>query len=219
MLFASPPDKDLEWSNKGVEGCFRFINRVWRLINKYQGLYSKEINLDGVNFNETLKGIRIELHRTIKIVTYDIHERMQYNTAIARMMELVNTVYKTSEDDILSPEGKIVISEVFSKLVPLLAPFVPHIAEEMWELLGYTEMIINYPWPDYIEELTTRDEIEIVFQVNGKIRSKVKAPYDISKSEMEKMALADNRIIELTDNKEIKKVIIVPGKLVNIVVK
>jgi leucyl-tRNA synthetase len=217
MLFASPPDKDLEWSEKGVEGCFRFLNRVWRLVDKYKDIYLH--NGKSFDMNDVLKGLRSELHRTVKAVTIDIGERMQYNTAIARMMELINAVYKVSEDDLNTDSGRMVLSEIFSKLIPMLAPYVPHIAEEMWEMLGQKDTVVLHPWPGYLEKLTAKDLIEIVFQINGKIRSKAMVSSDISKEDMEKTALADERIAELIKGKEIKKAIVVPGKLVNIVVK
>ncbi len=230
MLFASPPDKDLDWSDKGVEGCSRFISRVWRIVQKYGDIYTPGVGLaEGgaqlkdlmarLNEKKSLRVLLIETHRTVKIVTFDIKERMQYNTAIARMMELINLLYQTDEKELRTPEGATVISDVFNRLIPMLSPFVPHVAEEMWEMLGNREMLVNHPWPGYVEELSVRDETEIVFQVNGKIRSKANVPTDISKDEMEKLALDDERIKEFTTGKEIKKVIVVPGKLVNIVVK
>jgi len=230
MLFASPPDKDLDWSDKGVEGCYRFISRVWRIVHKYKDLYKpgvqledgdarvKEI-LDRLAEKKALRSLLIELHRTVKIVSFDIRERMQYNTAIARMMELINLLYQADEKELDTPEGEIVISDIFNKLIPMLSPFVPHVAEEMWEMLGNTAMLVAHPWPGFVEELSVRDEIEIVFQVNGKIRSKANVPQDISQDEMKKMALSDARVGEFTSGKEIMKVIAVPGKLVNIVVK
>jgi len=219
MLFASPPDKDLDWSDKGVEGSFRFLNRIWRIVEKYKNLYMAETNFDGLNLSNPLKNLRTVLHGTTKKVTTDIKDRMQYNTAIARMMELVNEIYRTNEDEINSPEGRMVISEIFNTLPPMLSPFVPHVAEEIWERLGNRELLINYPWPNYIDELTLKDEKEIVFQINGKVRSRAKVPSDISKDDMEKTALADQKIKNLTSGKEIRKTIVVPGKLVNIVLK
>ena len=144
---------------------------------------------------------------------------MQYNTAIARMMELVNALYQVDEKEFGTPAGRQVISEVFTKLLPMLSSFVPHVAEELWEMLGNAPFLYHQPWPAYVEELTLRDEIEIVFQVNGKIRSKEQAPASITKEEMEKMALDDPRVKDFIEGKPIVKKIIVPGKLVNIVVK
>lgn len=218
MLFASPPDKDLDWSDKGVEGCFRFINRVWRLVDKYGELYKPEMDVEGMELPKPLRKLRSDLHRTIKIVTHDIEGRMQYNTAIARMMELVNSIYQVEDGDLRTPEGGAVITEVFSKLIPMLSPFIPHVSEEMWESAGNKELLVFQSWPEYSDELARREETEIVFQVNGKIRSRKTVSSDITKEEMEKTALEDERIREYTHEKKIVKVIVVPGKLVNIVV-
>ncbi|MBN2159043.1 MAG: leucine--tRNA ligase [Spirochaetes bacterium] len=219
MLFTAPPQKQLEWSDKGVEGCFRFINRIWRFINRNSGLYVAGGAPEGEQLSPALESIRRELHLTVKAVTYDIQERMQYNTAIARMMELVNALYLVDEKEFSTPEGKAVLSEVFSKLLPMLSPFIPHTAAELWDLLGNWSQLHDLQWPDYIESLAKRDEIEIVFQVNGKIRAKEQVSADISKEEMEKLALAHEKVRELTANKNVKKVIVVPGKLVNIVIQ
>jgi leucyl-tRNA synthetase len=219
MLFAAPPQRDLDWSDKGVEGSFRFVNRVWRIVNKYADLYDKNFSVNNNSISETLKKLRIELHRTIKIVTYDVEERMQYNTAIARMMELTNALYHVDESEFKTDNGKAVISEVLGSFVPMLSPFIPHAAEEMWNILGNKTSLIDESWPSFIEELTKRDEVEVVFQVNGKIRSKVQVSSEISKDDIEQMAKDDDRIKELIENKNIVKVIVVPGKLVNIVVK
>jgi leucyl-tRNA synthetase len=219
MLFTAPPQKQLEWSDKGVEGCFRFIGRIWRLAGRYGHLYTADYRPDGVQLSNALQKARRELHLTVKAVTYDIKERMQYNTAIARMMELVNALYLVDEKEIGSPDGAQVISEVFGKLVPMLSPFIPHAAAELWEILGNTTRLHELPWPDYAELLAKRDEIEIVFQVNGKIRGKEMVNAGISKGEMEKMARDHDKVRDFIEGKNVKKVIVVPGKLVNIVVQ
>lgn len=218
MLFAAPPQKDLDWSDKGVEGGFRFINRVWRFTVKYADLYDKNSDIPGENLPDELKKIRIELHRSVKIITNDTGERMQFNTAIARLMELTNALYQIDDKLWDTPEGKAVISEVFNKMIPMLFPFIPHAAAEMWEILGNSS-IDSVEWPSFEEALTTRGETEIVFQVNGKIRDKVMVPSSITKEEMEKTALENKRINEQIEGKTIVKKIVVPGKLVNIVVK
>lgn len=217
ILFAAPPAKDLDWSDKGVEGSYRFLTRIWRFVSKYADLYSADSRIGTVS--ETLKKIRIELHRTVKIVTSDIEDRMQYNTAIARMMELMNTLNQVPEEEWNKPDGTAVLSEIFSKFIPLLFPFVPHIAEEMWEILGHKESLGTVPWPEFEEVLSRRDEAEIVFQVNGKIRAKINVPADINRADMEKLALSNEKIRDMTEGKEIVKIICVPGKLVNVVVK
>jgi leucyl-tRNA synthetase len=188
-------------------------------VNKHAGLYDKNADPGKSGLDDELKSIRVELHRTVKFVTHDIEERMQYNTAIARMMELINVLYQADEKKFETGAGKAVISEVFGKLVPMLSPFVPHMAEELWELMGNNELLVDAPWPEYDEGLTTRSEMEIVFQVNGKIRAKEMVSSDTTKEEMEKLAREHEKIKELVEGKDIKKVIVVPGKLVNIVAK
>jgi leucyl-tRNA synthetase len=219
MLFAAPPQKDLDWSDKGVEGSFRFVGRVWRFVTRHADKYTARACLDGVDLTPAQKKIRVELHRTVKIVTGDIAEKMQYNTAIARMMELVNALYQTDEKEFENEAGKLVLSEVFDRLIAMLSPFVPHVAEELWQMLGHAEMLVSAPWPGYIEELTRRDEIEIVFQVNGKIRAKEMVAADITREDMESMAKDHPRVKEFIEGGQIVKVVAIPGKLVNIVVK
>ncbi len=219
MLFASPPDKDLDWSDKGVEGSYRFIGRVWRLLGKQQELFIDNSNPDSHQLTPALSKFRKEVHRTVKIVTNDIEERMQYNTAIARMMELVNAWYQFPEEEWASPAGRAVLSEAMEKLLGMLSPFVPHAAEEMWEMLGKKTMLMNHEWPSFRDELAVRDEVELVFQVNGKIRARIMAPADLPQAEMEALARAEERVKEFIAGKQIVKVIAVQGKLVNIVVK
>jgi len=217
MLFAAPPQKDLDWSDKGVEGSYRFINRIWRFLNSHIDLYTTGAEIKEDELTDELKKIRIELHRTIKIVTNDMAVRMMYNTAIARFMELTNGLYQVSEEAWQSAAGRTVLSEIFDSFIPMLNPFIPHVAEEMWENMKRTDLLSDAPWPDFIEALTTRDEIEVVFQVNGKIRAKVEVASDISKEDMEKMAMEHERVKEFIEGKTIRKVIAIPGKLVNIV--
>ena len=219
MLFTAPPHKQLEWSDKGVEGCFRFIGRIWRFVNKYGSLFAADSLPEGAVLSPALQKIRRELHLTVKSVTYDIQERMQYNTAIARMMELVNALYLVDEKEFATREGKQVLSEVFGRLLPMLSPFIPHVAAELWESLGNATSLHDLPWPGHIEALAKRDEIEIVFQVNGKIRGKEMVAAGIAKDEMEKLARENEKVKADIAGKNVKKIIVVPGKLVNIVVQ
>lgn len=219
MLFTAPPHKQLEWSDKGVEGCFRFIGRIWRFVTRYGELYQAGSRCDGVTLGNSLEKARRELHLTVKAVTYDIRERMQYNTAIARMMELVNALYLVDEKELGTDEGSLFISEVFDKLLAMLSPFIPHAAAELWELLGNKTPLHLVSWPAYSESLAKRDEVEIVFQVNGKIRGKEQVSADITKEEMETMARKHEKIKDVIEGKSVKKVIVVPGKLVNIVIQ
>jgi leucyl-tRNA synthetase len=192
---------------------------VWRFITSHKDLYQKGLSPDNFELNPSLKKVRSELHKTIKFVTHDVKDRMQYNTAIARMMEFVNTLYACGEEDYQSEAGRAVISEIFDMFLTILNPFVPHLTEELWEMLGNKDMLVNANWPEFIQELTVDDEVEVVFQVNGKIRSKSRVSASISKEELEKIALDDERIKEFVEGKNIVKVIVVPKKLVNIVAK
>ncbi|MBN1534439.1 MAG: leucine--tRNA ligase [Spirochaetes bacterium] len=217
MLFASPPQKDLDWSDKGVEGSFRFLGRVWRFVTKHAEKYTANRAIDGAALPASLTALRGELHRTVMIVTGDIAERMQFNTAIARMMELTNALYQTDENKLETPQGKEVLSEVFEKLLTMLFPFSPHIAEELWQMLGNTTLLAESTWPSYEEKLTVRQMVEVVFQVNGKIRAKEMASPSLTKEDLEAMAMAHERIKESITGKQVRKVIVIPGKLVNIV--
>jgi leucyl-tRNA synthetase len=218
MLFASPPQKDLDWSDKGVEGSFRFINRVWRFVTSRAGEYGSREPIEQDVLSEPLKKIRIELHRTIKIVTTDVEDRFQYNTAIARLMELTNACYQVPEEEFQTEKGRAVLTELLDGLLGMLAPFTPHLAEELWEMLGHEEMLINHAWPAYMDELTARNEVELVFQVNGKVRAKEMVPSGLDKEELEKLALENERVRQYMEGKEVRKVIAVPDKLVNVVV-
>jgi len=219
MLFASPPQKDLDWSDKGVEGSYRFLNRVWRFMQKNKELYLPGSEVKNDELTSELKKLRVELHRMIKFVSHDIEERMQYNTAIARMMELTNALYAAPEDELKTETGRKVFSEVVDRFIPVMNPFVPHFAEELWKDFGKQNFLADEKWPEFIEELTVRDEIEIVFQINGKIKTKTRVSSDISGEEMKKLAHADPKMAEIIAGKQIVKEIVVPGKLVNIVVK
>ena len=219
MLFAAPPEKDLDWSDKGVEGSFRFVSRIWRFLNKYSDSYVKGADLSGVTLSPALKKVRGEIHRMVKIVSSDIADKAQYNTAIARMMEFVNVLYATDEKEFTTKEGALVLSEVFNMFLPVLNPFTPHVTEEMWEILGNKDLLVDQAWPAYEESLAALDEIEVVFQVNGKIRSKAMVSADITKDALENLALNDEKMKEQLKGKEIVKKIIVPGKIVNFVVK
>ncbi len=216
ILFAAPPERDLEWNDRAVEGCFRFLNRVWRLIYTSKEIISK---VSGeIKYSELTKVdkdlLRIT-HSTIQRVTSDLSERFNFNTAISRIMELVNAAYdyKDKEENI----NPLVLKEAVETIVLTLMPFSPHIAEELWAELGKTELLVKTNWPEVTEEYLAEDEVEVVLQINGKVRDKIKVPADLNKEEMEKFAMDSSRIKELTEGKAIKKVIVVPKKIVNIV--
>jgi leucyl-tRNA synthetase len=217
ILFAAPPERDLEWSEQGVEGSFRFLNRVWRLIEELKNdeiIFSKKI--DQNNLNQADKDLRYVLHSTIKKVYEDIEERFNFNTAISAIMELVNAVYHYKDKEKINRE---LMGEVVETLITLLSCFAPHITEEMWKIIGKKDSVHNQPWPKYDENALKREDKEIVIQINGKVRDKVTLPISASKVEMEKEALNREKIKNMIKGKEILKIIIIPKKLINIVIK
>lgn len=214
ILFAAPVDRDLDWSDQGVEGSYRFLGRVWRIIDTYQQLGASGHH-DSLSKDET--ALRRELHRAIKKVTEDLDGKFNFNTAISTVMELVNTMYqfKDSHDSVQSDLAK----ELVEKLTLLLAPFVPHITEEIWHECGFEGSVHAASWPTYEESALVVDEVEVAVQVNGKVRDKLTVSVSLSKEELEAAAKALPRVQEFTEGKTVVKVIVVPKKLINIVVK
>jgi leucyl-tRNA synthetase len=215
-LFASPPEKDLDWSDQGVEGSARFLNRVWRLFYEHHHLQNVKPLPFGTVLEGDQKSLRQKIHKTIKKVTGDI-ERFHLNTAISAIMELVNEIYASEIKDRTDEISRRVIREAIETVVILLSPFVPHFTEELWEALGNQESIIQIRWPDYDPEAVLEDEILIVIQVNGKLRDRMTLPVSYGEEEVKAWALKSGRIRRLVEGKEIKRVILVPKKLVNIV--
>jgi leucyl-tRNA synthetase len=216
-LFAAPPEKDLEWADKGVDGAYRFLNRLWGIAGK------NRLRIENAPFKiqniTSLKPSALALyrktHQTIKKVTTDIEREYHFNTAIAGMMELMNELSSfepATEDDLA------VFRVALEKLILLLAPFSPHISEELWEAIGNSPSIFEQPWPAWDEEAANEEQIELVIQVNGKLRAKAVIPAGMPDDEIKKIALSDQRIQEVTASKVIQKVLVVKGKLVNIVV-
>ena len=214
ILFAAPVDRDLDWSDQGVEGSYRFLGRVWRIIDTYQQLGTAGPH-DSLSKDET--ALRRELHRAIKKVTEDLDGKFNFNTAISTVMELVNAMYqfKDSHDTVQSELAK----ELVEKLTLLLAPFVPHITEEIWHECGFEGSVHAASWPTYEESALVVDEVEVAVQVNGKVRDKLTVSVSLSKEELEAAAKALPRVQEFTEGKTVVKVIVVPKKLINIVVK
>jgi leucyl-tRNA synthetase len=216
-LFASPPEKDLDWSDQGVEGSARFLNRVWRLFYEQQGHLQ---NIKPFPFRTTLEGdqksLRQKAHKAIKKVTEDI-ERFHFNTAISAIMELVNEIYVSEVKDQRDEISGRVMRESLESVVVLLSPFVPHFAEELWEALGSRESILKTRWPDYDPAAVLEEEILIVIQVNGRLRDRMTIPASYGEGEVKAWALKSERIRKLLEGKEIKRVILVPKKLVNVV--
>ena len=225
ILFAAPPTKDLEWNNQGVEGCYRFLKRVWRIFDdflddiKCAGSIPEDYKTD----SKELRELRRVTHVTIGRVTDDIQTRMQFNTAISAIMEFVNHLYAFRESWVLlkdnSDGARPLVRESFDTLILLLSPFAPHIAEEMRSLLGHKTSIVQVEWPVFNKDLTTTEELLIIVQLNGKVRQRITVSASASQEDIKSLALNDSKIKEQTKGQEIKKVIMVPGKLVNIVVK
>jgi len=217
ILFASPPERDLEWSDQGVEGSYRFLNRVWRMVNEYADTI-KEVNIPD-NFAELdaeTRKLRYKTHASIKKVSEDIEERFNFNTAISAIMELSNALnsYHDNEEQDLP-----VVKEAINALLLLLSPFSPHICEELWQLCGNEVAICLQKWPTYDPDALIQDEIEIAVQISGKVRDRLTVATGLSEEELRQIALASPKIQQLIQDKTIVKTIVVPGKLVNIVVR
>jgi leucyl-tRNA synthetase len=216
-LFAAPPERDLDWKEEGVEGGSRFLHRAWRLVYELRTRLSKEPSSMGkADLPPDLWEIRQKVHKTIKKVTEDI-ERFHFNTAIAAVMELVNHIYQTKDDIEATPQAQSVWRETIESLILLLAPFVPHVTEELWEGLGKKESVIKAPWPEYDQQAIAEEEIVIVVQVNGKLRDRLLVPVSSEAEAIKEMALTSPKVRRHIDGKEVKKTIFVPEKLVNIV--
>ncbi|MCF0144404.1 MAG: leucine--tRNA ligase [Firmicutes bacterium] len=214
ILFAAPPERELDWSDQGVEGCYRFLNRIWRLAYEFLDKYE---NIPGEYEvkNDADKQLAFVLNNTIKRVTEDVRDRFNFNTAISAVMELINEMYKYKEGEV----NEALFSTGVKTVVTLMAPFVPHITEELWGELGYEGSVHKQPWPVYDEEALKKDEIEIVVQINGKNKEKINIPGDATREDMLKIAETDEKIKALTEGGTVVKTIAVPGRLINIVVK
>ncbi|MBE0427472.1 MAG: leucine--tRNA ligase [Nitrospirae bacterium] len=216
-LFAAPPEKDLDWSDKGVEGAHRFLNRVWGIIYKNQfKLQSSKFKIDNISDLQA-SALRLyrKTHQTMKKVSTDIEREYHFNTAIAAMMELTNEITSFQPE---SDEDCSVFKFAIEQMLLLLFPFSPHITEELWEAIGNKPGISEQKWPEWDEDAAREDQIELVIQLNGKLRSKTMISQGIPDDEIRKIALEDQKIKEIMGNRKIKKVIVVKGKLVNIVI-
>ncbi len=214
-LFAAPPEKDLDWSDQGVEGGFRFLNRVWKLVHGTLPLHVHAAPLDTAALSEEGRGLRRAVHKTIRKVTEDLDERFHFNTAIAAIMELVNTLQAFEPKN--HPVNAPVLKEALESVVLLLAPFVPHVAAELWEALGHGDGVEQAGWPPFDPSVAADEELLVVVQVNGKLRGKITVPVSAGESEVKDAALTDVRVKPFLEGKSVRKIIYVPGKLVNIV--
>ena len=220
-MFASPPTQTLEWSESGVEGANRFLRRFWKMVATHveAGEPALKISALDVNaLNDGQKALRRKTHETIAKVSEDCDKRLTFNTAIAAIMELTNAISKfSSSSNGSSEQGKAVTREALEATTLLLAPIVPHIGHTIWNQLGHDGPVVNAPWPKVDAAALKKDAITLVVQVNGKVRAKLEVPADASRDQMEELAKADENVQKFTDGKIIRKVIVVPGKLVNIV--
>ncbi|MCV6589518.1 MAG: leucine--tRNA ligase [Marinobacterium sp.] len=214
MMFAAPPEQSLEWSDSGVEGAHRFVKRVYKLVNDHLQA-GKTVALDAAALNDGQKELRRKVHETIQKVSDDIERRQTFNTAIAATMELCNAISKFADS---SEQGKAVEREALTAVVQLLAPITPHMAHYLWQQLGNGDTILTAPWPQVDEAALTRDSLQLVVQVNGKLRAKIDVAADADKDVILHTALADENVQKHIADKSIRKQIVVPGKLVNIVV-
>lgn len=228
-LFAAPPEKELEWNVNGLVGAYRFINRLFLIISdsfEFADKNAEKENNYGIDLSkrsEKDEEIQKKLHQTVKKVTESIEDDFHFNTAIAAVMELLNdmTTYKQEviDKNDVSTESRKIWKEVLDKVILLIAPFAPHIADELWEIIGNTTFTFEEEWPTFEEELTKEHKMNLVVQINGKIRETIPAKIGLPKEEYEKLAFDSEKIKKAVEGKEIVKVIVVPNKLVNIVVK
>ena len=216
MMFAAPPEQSLEWSDAGVEGASRFLKRLWRQVYDHVegGQVVTAINLSSLTDGQ--KTMRRLTHETIAKVGDDIGRRFTFNTAIASVMELINALAKFKDD---SEQGRAIMQESLQSIVLLLSPIVPHITHELWKILGQTSLLLEQGWPVVDESALIKNSLQIIVQVNGKLRSRIEVPASAGKDEIELAATSDDNVQRFMEGKQVVKVIVVPGKLVNIVVK
>jgi leucyl-tRNA synthetase len=237
VIFVAPPEKEVEWTDAGLEGSFRFLTRVWRLVGQWcETVGGSGISLEGRVCNDAERDLRRKTHETIRRVTVDIDERQHLNTAVSALMELVNHLYAFSEQTRTGApgrrdEGDIAVGEVervetiaavkeaLEALVLMLSPFAPHTAEELWERLGHEEGIVTAGWPLFDPQVAKAEEIVVPVQVNGKVRGRITVPVDASEDDLQSAALADAAVQAHTRGKTVRKVIVARGKLVSVVVE
>ncbi len=214
MMFAAPPEQSLEWSDDGVQGSFRFLKRFWSAVMDHAAK-GPAAELDVSSLSETLKDLRRKTHQTIAKISDDIGRRHSFNTAVAASMELLNAINKLDDD---SDQGRAVERESLNAVVVMLSPMVPHICHALWQELGHESALIDQRWPTVDESALELDLVEMVVQVNGKLRARLSVAVDASKEAIEAEALADENVQRYIEGKDVRKVIVVPGRLVNIVV-
>jgi leucyl-tRNA synthetase len=219
ILFASPPEKEFVWNEKGIEGCYRFLNRIWAFFQENTSRFSEGSGeQDKESEHKSPHRLQIKMHQTIKKVSEDIEKRLRLNTAISSLMEFFNVIKKESENLSEGKNQKALYKEVMERLIILLSPFAPHICEELWEKTGHHTLLARLPWPDYEPELAKEETVTVVVQVNGKLRDKFEVERDLPEDEVKEKALGMGRIQNLVGDREIRKLIYIKNKLVNIVI-
>jgi leucyl-tRNA synthetase len=214
MMFAAPPEQALEWSDDGVQGAYRFLKRFWNAVIEHSEAGAASA-VDASSLNEAQIELRRKTHQTIAKISDDIGRRNSFNTAVAAAMELLNAVNKHDDS---SDASRAVVREALEGIVLMLSPIVPHICHALWRELGHETSPIDEAWPTYDEAALELEMIEMVVQVNGKLRARISVPADADKAAIEQLATADSNVQRFVDGQDIRKVIVVPGRLVNIVV-
>ena len=219
MLFAAPPEKDLEWSDTGIEGASRFLSRVWRLVTEeLDGVIDPVTpcqTLDPASLTPLARELRRREHAMVAKVAKDIEGQFQFNTAIAAVMEMVNFLYSNVEA--LRAENRLALSSAVNSLLAVLAPMAPHVCEELWEMLGHTTLMAEEPWPAHDPAALATDTVTVVVQVCGKLRGKIEVAADADEESVKQAALAEENVARHIEGKTVRKVVYVPGKLVNVV--
>jgi leucyl-tRNA synthetase len=219
-LFAAPPERDLDWNDQGVEGCSRFLNRVWRIVRRIV-MHTTAVPPDPSQRAAAAGAalaLRRKTHQTIRKVTEDIQDRYHFNTAVAAIMELVNVMYQFPVEEVQDAPTQQALRDAAESTVLLLSPFTPYIAEELWQQLGHGQSILHESWPTYDPALTQEEELTVVVQVNGRVRSRLTVPASLGEDDLRQAAITHERIQEWIAGKAIRRVVVVPQKLVNIVV-
>ncbi|CAK8720157.1 Leucine--tRNA ligase [Candidatus Electronema halotolerans] len=219
-LFAAPPERDLEWNPQGVEGCFRFLNRVFRLIQGNLACFEEhEDRIDLDQLAPADRQLHRKTHQTIRRVTDSIETNFHFNTAISGVMELVNQVSAVAGEDAAEPAAPAVLREALETVLLLLFPMMPHFCEELWQGTGHSQPLRTQSWPEFDPSAAEEDELTIIVQVNGKLRSRLQVPVETGEEEIKTLALADERVSSFTAGRTVQKIIVVKGKLVNIVIR
>jgi len=224
-MFVAPPEKEIEWTDTGLEGSARFLGRVWRAVmTEVEGDRSADspppdLSDGDIELAAAERSLRRKTHDTIRRVSFDIEPRVHLNTAISALMELVNELYAFQEGGFKGPASRAVVREALEALVLMLSPFTPHLSEELWEALGYTQGVVAAGWPAFDPEVARADEVVVPVQVNGRVRARLTVDAGTAPAELEALALQDPQVVPHISNKDIARVIVVPGKLVNIVAR